>query len=512
MTEELKTQLSQFLQYLAESIDIPDNLYERAERSYQSIGDWLDREASTVAKYEPNIYTQGSFRIGTVVKPITDSDEYDIDFVCELNLSKQQVTQKQLKSLVGNELISYADAHGMKEPVKEGRRCWTLDYVDDVQFHIDVLPAVPDGESFRALLESCDRSSPYQDTAVAITDNTHPNYDRVSDDWLRSNPKGYAAWFRDRLKPQFEARRKVLAESLCASVEDIPEYRVKTPLQQAVQLLKRHRDMSFVDDREDKPISIIITTLAAHSYNNEADLLEAMISIVDGMPKHIRTRDGHAWIPNPVNPLENFADKWREHPERETRFRDWLKQVRADLNKALRNDDIHSAAQTLVPRFGQRSVNEALRQFPKPVSQNNKAIKGELQSGNCFSVLWRRKPPWRMALSHSVEVSGKYKLDGQWYPFRSNSRPLPKRRSLLFEANTDVPEPFQVHWQVVNTGEEARRENDLRGEMMCSEVAGTGGLSHEESTSYSGMHWIECFIVRNGTCEARSGEFVVNIQ
>ena len=41
MTEELKTQLSQFLQYLAESIDIPDNLYERAERRYQSIGDWL---------------------------------------------------------------------------------------------------------------------------------------------------------------------------------------------------------------------------------------------------------------------------------------------------------------------------------------------------------------------------------------------------------------------------------------------------------------------------------------
>jgi hypothetical protein len=61
MTEELKTQLSQFLHYLAESIDISDNLYERAERSYQSIGDWLDREASTVAKYEPNIYTQGSY-------------------------------------------------------------------------------------------------------------------------------------------------------------------------------------------------------------------------------------------------------------------------------------------------------------------------------------------------------------------------------------------------------------------------------------------------------------------
>ena len=86
-----------------------------------------------------------------MVKLITDSDEYDIDLVCELNLSKQQVTQKQLKSLVGNELISYADAHGMKEPVKEGRRCWTLTMLMMLGFTW-ILPAVPDGESFRFLL------------------------------------------------------------------------------------------------------------------------------------------------------------------------------------------------------------------------------------------------------------------------------------------------------------------------------------------------------------------------
>jgi hypothetical protein len=36
---------------------------------------------------------------------------------------------------------------------------------------------------------------------------------------------------------------------------------VKTPLQQAVQILKRHRDMMFADDPEHKPISVIITTL-----------------------------------------------------------------------------------------------------------------------------------------------------------------------------------------------------------------------------------------------------------
>ena len=512
MTEEVKHQLSRFLQYLVESLDIPEHLYERAEQSYQSIGDWLGRDASSVEKYEPSIYAQGSFRIGTVIKPITDLDEYDIDLVCELNLTKQQVAQKQLKRLVGNEIISYARAHSMKSPVREGRRCWTLDYADSAQFHVDILPAIPDGESFRTLLESLELSSLYQDTTIAITDKTHPNYDHVSNDWLRSNPKGYAAWFKNRMKLRYEARRKFLAESLRASVEDIPDYRVKTPLQQAVQLLKRHRDMLFADDQDDKPISIIITTLAAHSYNNEEDLLEAMISIVEGMPKHIHERDGRPLIPNPVNPLENFADKWHEYPERERKFRDWLRQVKVDLDSALRSGNIQFAAMTLAPRFGQRAVNEAMERFQKSIPTSEKTLREILQLSDRFNVSWRQEPPWRMALSRWVNVSGEYTHNNQSKQFSSDSRRLPKHCDLLFRAHTNVPAPFGVYWQVVNTGEEARRVNQLRGEIMSAKTAGEGGLKHRESTLYSGMHWIECFIVKNGTCEARSGEFVVNIE
>jgi hypothetical protein len=34
-------------------------------------------------------------------------------------------------------------------------------------------------------------------------------------------------------------------------------------------ILKRHRDYSFTNRKEERPISVIITTLAAHSYNGE---------------------------------------------------------------------------------------------------------------------------------------------------------------------------------------------------------------------------------------------------
>jgi hypothetical protein len=164
---------------------------------------------------------------------------------------------------------------------------------------------------------------------------------------------------------QFEVQLKSLAESLKANVEDVPEFRVKTPLQHAIQILKRHRDIMFAEDQENKPISIIITTLAAHAYNNEADLFDTLINIVQGMPNYIETGEGISWVPNPVDPLENFADKWKENPELEENFRNWLQQVQFDLNAALGARNIKLFGESLKSRLGERTVSKALKEFPQ---------------------------------------------------------------------------------------------------------------------------------------------------
>ena len=359
-------QFSQLLESIAEALDISDLHYQQAVGRYKSIGKWLERDESKVACYSPEIYPQGSFALGTVTRPIFDTDEYDLDLVGELSLQKDEITQKDLKNLVGDEIKFYACANNMNSPVEEGRRCWTLNYADGAQFHIDILPAITDIESFKLLLESQGYPpSTWADFAIAITDNTLPNYSCINPDWPRSNPKGYAAWFRLRMEIEFNARREFLAESMQARVEDVPEYQVKTPLQQGIQILKRHRDIMFVEDPNDKPISIIITTLAGHAYNNESNLLDALQNLVKGMPCYIRSINGVTWIPNPVNPLENFADKWQEHPQREQNFYRWLRQVQQDLDKVLELDDIPGVAESLKPRLGERVVNKALQDLLK---------------------------------------------------------------------------------------------------------------------------------------------------
>ena len=101
---------------------MPSSRYEAAERSYKAIGTWLCRDASCVLRADPKIYIQGSFRLGTAIRPISDSEDYDVDLVCELSLSKTELTQVRLKALLGGELKAYAEAHQMDEP-EEGRRC-----------------------------------------------------------------------------------------------------------------------------------------------------------------------------------------------------------------------------------------------------------------------------------------------------------------------------------------------------------------------------------------------------
>jgi hypothetical protein len=119
-------------------------------------------------------------------------------------------------------------------------------------------------------------------------------------------------------------------ELVYASVDDVPDYKVKTPLQRAIQLLKRHRDTMFEGD-DDKPISIIITTLSAHAYNGEQTIGQALRSILKNMHMFIEERGGVKWVANPVNPLENFADKWSEAPEKEKKFFAWLEKARRDF-------------------------------------------------------------------------------------------------------------------------------------------------------------------------------------
>ncbi|MCH8146685.1 MAG: nucleotidyltransferase [Planctomycetes bacterium] len=329
---------SRLLDSIVEILDIPQSYYEKARRRYESLGEWLHRDESTIARFDPAVYPQGSFRYGTVIRPLMKKEEYDLDLVSQVALTKDSVTQAQLKELVGCEIKAYATAKGVKAPVEEKKRCWRLDYADEVAFHMDILPAIPNDESVRRTLVSAGAQAEFTRFVLAITDTRHAHFDEICSDWLSSNPKGFAKWFESRMRFVAERRLRELVQArIYASVDDVPPYTWKTPLQQSIQILKRHRDVMFKANPEVKPISMIITTLSAEAYDGETSLFDAITNILDGMLDHVN--DGFPRVRNPVNRAEDFADQWSKDSRLEKNFRAWHGQARADIDQISRATD-----------------------------------------------------------------------------------------------------------------------------------------------------------------------------
>ncbi|WP_321404772.1 nucleotidyltransferase [Maridesulfovibrio sp.] len=370
--DKLSKEYTFLLDEIARELDISPSKYEQAVERYSSVGEWLGEGDYGHCYDGPDVYPQGSFRMGTVVRPFIDGAEadYDIDLVFELKKRVDETTPREVRQQVGDRLKYHGIYKQLLKP--ESRRCWTLEYAeeDGVGFHLDVLMAVPKSIG---------------NDAVSIT---HRNED-CSYEWASSNPKGYAEWFEEKNQVAYAAVEKLQKdfilegyEGLYANIDEVPDQLVKTPLQRSIQILKRHRDQRFSGHpyEDAKPISMIITTLAAMLYGNEATTFEALTNIVQQLDAHaslidhgfalesmqakrdlvIKTDDGKWIIPNPVDPDENFADRWHENDHEKAKyFFQWVKWVRQDLMDILGEQSISEISEAVSPYLGERAVKAA---------------------------------------------------------------------------------------------------------------------------------------------------------
>ncbi|HWQ91708.1 MAG TPA: nucleotidyltransferase [Clostridia bacterium] len=485
MLTSIPQNFSSLLSQVAENLDIPDHLYEDAVLKYEDVGEWLGAPASPLKQYEPTIYPQGSFRLGTVVRPITDEDQFDIDLVCRLTIEKENTTQAGLKKLVGDRLKARQDLDAM---LKECRRCWKLNF--EQHFHMDVLPSLPNLERLP--------------NGILLTDTELVR-------WQKSNPITYADWFRERMKVVFERKRLELAEVRKAEVQEVPEWQVKTPLQRAVQLLKRHRDIYFAKDLENRPVSIIITTLAAKAYGNQLDLYEGLERILRCMQSYIALKDGRYIVANPVEPEENFADKWNEKPARRVAFFKWLERAQADFLAAAEKRTLNESTAALAPALGMRATLTAAKSLGVAIAATALVpVRAQVPVPALGPASHCQRPTWPERLTARAKVRGEIYMANRrgkklW---DLSDRSVPKNVSLKFVLTTNVSAPYKVKWQVVNTGAEAATEGDLRGDFYDSD----GGTTRWEHTKYVGTHWVEAFVVKDGICVARSGKVFIRVR
>lgn len=290
----------------ADAIDLPRPLRDAAVARYGDVGTFL----ADAGGPRWSIYPQGSFLIGTSILPPDNAGDYDIDLVCHKDIDKQSTSQAELKDETGKMLEAYyefkraSNASDAPDSFEENRRCWTLAY-SALHLHLDVLPAIPDVEK--------------PPTGILLTDTKlRP--------WQYSNPKGYADWFRSRSLEMIELLEAKARE---AGVESVPDWDVRSNLQRLVQVLKWHCYRHFSQDVDDRPPSILITTLAARAFNQQGNLSDGLKQVVEDIPSHIEFIDGKWVVRNPAHEKENFADKWNypETAHRREKFMSWLEEV-----------------------------------------------------------------------------------------------------------------------------------------------------------------------------------------
>ena len=354
---------NELIERIAHNLDITPEMYQRAMSVVTGLEIFLKSKVLNL-----DIYKQGSFKLGTIIKPyMRDRDgDFDIDIVVQFPYDKTKIKPSAIKEQLGKYLkeqnyFEYLD--------DEGRRCWTLNYTHKngnvVVFHIDLLPCVSEEDNVIKTINPDE----LKDSAIAITHIEDKRTKPYTYSWKTSNPRGYAEWFdgvnygkyralksRDKLRILNENRNLFNTEN------DISDDYTRSPLQMVIQILKRHRDIMFsAGEKADyKPISIIITTLVGKIVeenfivqNNTYDLLNAVLKgleyysslvkagIDSDFAEEYKTKkliskrniDGKPYwsIKNPANSMENLADKWNKNSQYATSFFEWVKQVRTDL-------------------------------------------------------------------------------------------------------------------------------------------------------------------------------------
>lgn len=333
---------------LVDAISLPTHLIERADQSWKSAAEWIDRVDGPLAQFDPHVTPQGSFLFGTAIRPVGDEEAFDADGVVLLRaLETHAVSQEWVKREVHLELERYRRARSMLHPVEDNRRCSTLIYQAKPRFRIDYLPALRRGPH-PSFLTHTDRKCPWFEVKGKWPSITAP---MATANWLKGRMRTIdiergVATMRRRGQPM-------------ATRDNLPVRWVRSPLTDAIKLLKRHAAALYEGD-PDRPIPAITLVLAGRAYSGQDTISGSLMTILPIMRNFIEWNGEVGIVRNPGCPDENFADKWLEKPRKQKLYLEWLARAERDFLAFMFQDDPTNIPAGLEEGLTRISVDRAL--------------------------------------------------------------------------------------------------------------------------------------------------------
>ena len=350
ITDSFDDQLEDLLKRVCIQLHITSSQHQLAKQHYSAIGKWLADKESPLSVLSPTIYAQGSFLIGTTVKPL-GREEFDLDLVFEMQVDFRKIGNPGALLDAVEARLKQHDIYRTR--IQRKRRCIRVQYANE--FHLDILPACPDLESGNGCLVVPDRQM---------------------QTWKPSNPKGYAQWF--------ESRAHLFRDVEARKIEPLPPESAHSmrPLKHAVQLTKRWRDIRFFQNQNLAPISIVLTTLAGTHYRHQPTANEALTGILDGIIRSIPRGGERLVVVNPSNPKEDLSERWDQDRGAYDAFLWSIAEFHEGWMEVKRQRGIPQVAKFLKLLFGEKLAEHALREQANSIqdqrSSNRLGVRGEL--------------------------------------------------------------------------------------------------------------------------------------
>lgn len=292
-------QLDALLLEVCEELQLTRPRYQLAVERYGTVNEILEKAGSPFQFLRPRIFPQGSMALGTTCKPV--DGPHDLDFVLQIDAPHWQ--GHPLAGLAA--LYEFLRSHETyRKMISLKNRVVRLTYADE--FYMDILPAYTDFSSGGTCILVPDRAR------VAL---------------CPSNPQGFILWFRNRCLTRV---RRVLEKAKPVPAQEGVEE--KEPLQLAVQLLKRWRDLAFADECL-APISVVLTTLAGVHYSGEDSVSEALTTILAGIVNAMALAElqgRRIEVRNPSNILEDFGERWDSNPAAYVAFKNGIRALQKE--------------------------------------------------------------------------------------------------------------------------------------------------------------------------------------
>ncbi len=282
-----------FRKFMRDHVNLNPDRFKRLKSSDQAIAKYLRKSLVGFRRTE----RQGSYALGTTIRPVKKSDEYDVDRLVYVEYVEGKTPSDYIEDL--HESLksngNYADK------VQRNTRCVTVNYAGD--FKIDLVPCVTVSGGYFI----CNRKT----NEFEITDG-----------------RGFRDWFNQK--------NRVTGGDL----------------KLVTRLLKYLRDHK----RTFTAPSILLTTMIGNRvYDWEGDthfktLPTALLTVISRIDEFVQAHPDMPEIYNPVLPQESFTRHWDQ--TKYSHFRDMVSSYARRIRDAYLDDDERTSVKKWRDLFG----------------------------------------------------------------------------------------------------------------------------------------------------------------